>query len=118
LQRRKKNKEMTKKKVVEQPKKVTPKVVVQSKKVAPPLKKAVVAKPATPKPKTIIWKDKTPIKTVKHDTSKSNATDSNEGYRSPVSPMRLERLSRKRKRIHSPRQPGRLLRASGKRGER
>jgi hypothetical protein len=92
------------KKVAEQPKK----------KVAPLLKKEPV-KPAA-KPKTIIWKDVTPIKTKKHDTSKSSAADSDERDNSAMSSMWVERLSRKRKRIHPPRQSPRLLRASGKRG--
>jgi hypothetical protein len=80
-------------------------------------KKKIVEKPKViEKPKTIIWKDKSPVKTKKDDTGKSKATDSNEGDHSPMSSMRMERLSRKRKRIHPGRQPSRLLRASGKRG--
>lgn len=66
--------------------------------------------------KTIIWKDKKSVKTKEYDTSESETTDSDERDRSPVSIMRLERLSRKLRRIHPPRQSSRLLRASGKRG--
>jgi hypothetical protein len=87
-------------------KKTIKKEVEEPKKASPPLKKE----------KTIIWKDNAPIKKQKYDTSKSSTTDGNEVNYSAMSRMRVERLSRKRKRIHPSRQPSRLLRANGKRG--